>query len=269
MPKGRRARWIMELQQYHFTIEHRSGKHNANADALSRMYINEEEDQSGNECFLALGYETDSENGGTGKIIQPTPCNTCGEITCIGCLGENFSEDSDAISDYSAYRFIQEAKRRKAERYQKQIQREEKGKRPIYMANNSSIIPYEYTPKEIDDIFLENLKEKQVIAGQPITTGGSKCTFYCDTENHHIHNYCKACKQNLAYGAIAHNCVVGFTQGKRRPEMNPRYLISVPWWREPLAVQQENTHTNYQEIPYYNFTLILSLPYEPYIADLD
>ena len=37
IPKGRRARWIMELQQYDFTIEHRAGKKNANADALSRI----------------------------------------------------------------------------------------------------------------------------------------------------------------------------------------------------------------------------------------
>ena len=37
IPKGRRARWIMELQQYNFTIEHRPGKANANADALSQI----------------------------------------------------------------------------------------------------------------------------------------------------------------------------------------------------------------------------------------
>ena len=37
MPKGRRARWVMELQQYDFTIKHRPGKQNANADALSRI----------------------------------------------------------------------------------------------------------------------------------------------------------------------------------------------------------------------------------------
>jgi hypothetical protein len=36
LPKGRRARWVMELQQYEFEIKHRPGKHNANADALSR-----------------------------------------------------------------------------------------------------------------------------------------------------------------------------------------------------------------------------------------
>ena len=47
MPKGRRARWIMELQQYHFSIEHQPGKTNANADALSRMY-----EEAGQEVYL-------------------------------------------------------------------------------------------------------------------------------------------------------------------------------------------------------------------------
>ena len=43
--KGRRARWIMELQQYDFEIKHRSGKENSNADGLSRL-INMEETES-------------------------------------------------------------------------------------------------------------------------------------------------------------------------------------------------------------------------------
>ena len=37
VPKGRRARWIMDLENYDFIIEHRVGKSNANADALSRL----------------------------------------------------------------------------------------------------------------------------------------------------------------------------------------------------------------------------------------
>ena len=43
LPKGRRARWVMELQQYTFEIKHRPGKHNSNADALSRRPIQESE----------------------------------------------------------------------------------------------------------------------------------------------------------------------------------------------------------------------------------
>src|SRR6266498_378001 len=37
-PTGRRAKWIIELQQYNYMIEHRSGKKNQNADALSRLF---------------------------------------------------------------------------------------------------------------------------------------------------------------------------------------------------------------------------------------
>ena len=36
-PKGRRARWIMDLQEYEFEVQHRPGAQNSNADALSRL----------------------------------------------------------------------------------------------------------------------------------------------------------------------------------------------------------------------------------------
>ncbi|GBC36526.2 hypothetical protein GLOIN_2v1777707 [Rhizophagus irregularis DAOM 181602=DAOM 197198] len=49
IPKGRRARWVMDLQQYDFNIKHRAGKANANADALSRMF---EEDSQTHSCFM-------------------------------------------------------------------------------------------------------------------------------------------------------------------------------------------------------------------------
>ncbi len=37
VPIGRRGKWMMELQQYDYKIEHKSGKENKNADALSRL----------------------------------------------------------------------------------------------------------------------------------------------------------------------------------------------------------------------------------------
>ena len=40
-PKGRLARWISYLQQFHYTIEHRSGRKHMNADALSRRQYEE------------------------------------------------------------------------------------------------------------------------------------------------------------------------------------------------------------------------------------
>jgi hypothetical protein len=54
----------MKLQQYDFQIQHHAGKGNSNADALSRMY-KEEENQTFS-CFMisikAEGYETDIED---------------------------------------------------------------------------------------------------------------------------------------------------------------------------------------------------------------
>ena len=40
-PRGRLARWIAYLQQFNYTIEHKSGKKHLNADALSRRYYEE------------------------------------------------------------------------------------------------------------------------------------------------------------------------------------------------------------------------------------
>ncbi|CAB4425379.1 unnamed protein product [Rhizophagus irregularis] len=37
VPKGKRGRWMMELQQYDFEIVHKPGKENKNADAMSRL----------------------------------------------------------------------------------------------------------------------------------------------------------------------------------------------------------------------------------------
>ncbi|CAB4434011.1 unnamed protein product [Rhizophagus irregularis] len=49
IPRGRRARWVIDFQQYDFNIKHRAGKANANADALSRMF---EEDNQTFSCFM-------------------------------------------------------------------------------------------------------------------------------------------------------------------------------------------------------------------------
>ena len=41
-PKGRLARWVMALQEYNFTVKHRPGNNNNNADALSRLPLPQE-----------------------------------------------------------------------------------------------------------------------------------------------------------------------------------------------------------------------------------
>src|SRR4051794_17170215 len=55
LPKGQKARWVMELQQYEFTIKYRSEKANINANALSRILEESE--------VFFLNFESTSENG--------------------------------------------------------------------------------------------------------------------------------------------------------------------------------------------------------------
>src|ERR1041385_7447527 len=69
IPTGRRARWMMFLQQFDIEIVHRPGKANANADALSRIpevscYFGGIEVIRGKENTMIQeegGYETDDE----------------------------------------------------------------------------------------------------------------------------------------------------------------------------------------------------------------
>src|SRR5579859_5313834 len=91
---------------------------------------------------------------------------------------------------------------------------------------------------QYEGYFNENIKVKNVVANQPLKTGGSKCDDHCDIENHHIHFYCKACKRNLSYGKPIHDCIIGFELGKIYPDMDPRDLINEPWWNDPDELNQ-------------------------------
>src|SRR3982074_2595606 len=70
-------------------------------------------------------------------------------------------------------------------------------------------VTWEYCQGKLEDIYKKNIKEKWVIANQPIIHGGFRCTFSCNTENHHLHTYCKTCQRNLLSKTVIHNCNVG------------------------------------------------------------
>src|SRR5262249_34958706 len=73
----------------------------------------------------------------------------------------------------------------------------------------------------------------------------------CDTENHHLHFYCKWCRKNLPYNTTIHKCKMGLDLGQIHPDMDPKYLTNYRWWTEPPAITEENrTHYIHHGIQY-------------------
>ena len=72
------ARWLEELQQYHFTIKHRPGKEHANADALSRL------PEDWEQCE---------------KEVKPSdlPCGGCSYCTNLHEKWAEFTEEVDNV----------------------------------------------------------------------------------------------------------------------------------------------------------------------------
>lgn len=316
LPKGRRARWIMELQQHEFTMEHRAGKTNANADALSRMYetevlmveINELSStdegvymdnmdhhtfkrrrlENGGLEVAAEKWITDGsaeeskpndederiiwtkQDKGKAKAVSPLVYLCCGEVVCT-CSYSDPVDWGDYTKSYREYHFNELIKSQEEIILETETEMEENingwgriktemptpndyaeddwgtsypDSEPDTKSNKGDdviyTVAYTFTRREFEDMYRSHIRVRQVIAGQPITRGGSKCDDYCDIENHHVHTYCKACQRNLPYGTVVHNCKIGLEPGKIHPDMDPNYLVNRPWWTEPPRVQMEN-----------------------------
>src|SRR3954454_18919398 len=307
MPSGRRARWIMELQQYDFTIKHRPGKQNANADALSRIEEHEEEvscymiDQcepveyalsdlyhrqkrrklgereeasylikAASEYLKELGPapgESENEEEPETLLLIDENDEPMGYLVPNGYFNLNESEDeSDKESSSSEesrgseeYRIYQEWMETGSyvEEHDENDPEEPEGEFLELIENGVATISYAYSGGEVLDLYRKAIQIKQVIAGQPIQRGGSKCSETCDMENHHTHTYCKTCKRNLLTGTIKHECKWGFKEGEIHPEMNPEYLINHPWWSEPLSVLLENNTSYLRQL----LRCVLNLPF--------
>jgi len=81
-PEGQLARWLEELSQYDFDIEHRAGKHYSNADAMSR---HEGEIHNMCNCYQA------------GKDVSDLPCGGCQHCQRLHDRWERFEEDVEDV----------------------------------------------------------------------------------------------------------------------------------------------------------------------------
>ncbi|XP_038145914.1 uncharacterized protein LOC119786541 [Cyprinodon tularosa] len=81
-PEGQLARWLEELSQYDFHIEHRAGKQHATADTMSRL---PKENMEKCDCYQA------------GVNLADLPCRGCKYCQRIHERWENFEEDMDDV----------------------------------------------------------------------------------------------------------------------------------------------------------------------------
>jgi len=232
----------MELQQHHFTIEHRPGKANNNADALSRMYNQTDEVQ----CLMVNAEYYEEEIASPDyqhrpkkmriekRACTPPPQSPLLYECCQQIICECETSDHD---DWDAY-----------QRAWEDSIYEENWDTSYNLGNDpmegDEIVTrtYTYTKEDLRELYKGSIKLKEIIAGQPLMKGGSRCTDACDIENYHTHTYCTTCKRNLFQDTIVHDCNFGFGCGDIHPEMNPRFLVNIPWWKEPLAVQNHNNY---------------------------
>ena len=312
MPTGRRARWMMYLQQFKFEIVHRPGKENSNADALSRMpttqcffigveNIEGEEDSNLDSDFEYSDADYYSAEEDIDQILQLYREDK-GKGKEISFINRTNEEQFGAFQDYLRNEDPEESASTngwgETDAHREDLWRNDRVEDDTWGPNypeseeadsdddeiieisanfppqllglsnpNATSLGYQYTRQELERLYAQNIRIRQVIAGQPYTRGNGQCTFACDTENHHIHTYCTKCKNNLPYGTTVHLCVLP-TRGEPFFVMDPTFLINNPWWTEPLPVQQHNCYI------YTKFLqrMLLGLPFytpEPSIAELD
>ena len=307
MPTGRRARWVMELQQYDFVIKHRPGKTNNNADALSRIepvftieVLEETDNGLGSNYLDTMEHHTHkrrklendqievmAEEWVTDKNENSDPLVECSykpqrhgdECVCLKCLRiqkgkfraisptiyscceqvicecehpdpidwnkyiksyQIETEESDQNGWGNIEREIPTPTQYADDDWGNSYPSDDENNENRQVDNFVHTIAYTFTREEFLNIYRPYIQVKQVIAGQPITRGGSKCDASCDIYNHHLHTYCKMCQKNLPYGTIVHDCKVGLEPGKIHPGMDPKALVNHQWWEEPPAIQMEN-----------------------------
>ena len=82
--------------------------------------------------------------------------------------------------------------------------------------------------------------------------GKFKCLDHCDTENHHLHKWCKTCARRIDLeDNNNHNCNFGTRPRIVHPDMDPAYLYNDIFWQENLPFYHQEAAEYYRHNPYH------------------
>ena len=272
---GRRARWIMNLQSYKFDIQHRPGKSNANADALSRMYEEENEEQevhclfasvedkkgkkradhidvnvSQLEKFYARKFEDthlDQQHDSWERPFKQQDWEpedeqkyTFEQESWGELREENRNEMWENDSNDWGNSYPNEPQQSTSQQQQyfgpSRITYENEFIKVAPRGDDSYAYGFAYNTANLQQLYSQNIAIRQVIANQPYTRGNGQCDDSCDIENHHIHTYCRGCKRNIPYGTTIHQCNI--PNYNCNFAMDPNFLVNQPWWNESIRTTE-------------------------------
>src|SRR5438045_1683318 len=237
MPSGRRARWIMYLQQFKFEIIHRPGKDNKNADALSRIpetqcfFIGVENkggEESNEENFSEInpleqvepeddGYEGESEDNTEEKEFFEEEMEQIRERMKENesYYSEKHAEDIISHYSYNPEEPIENPNGWGQEYYDMEIYNNPEAYNETLndywgtpdLSNEIEnhieevwgfwTVAWTYDKNEVTQLLNDVIETRWVTANQPNKRGKWKCTNYCDVENHHVHTWCTICQRRI------------------------------------------------------------------------
>jgi len=206
-------------------------------------------------------------------VRSPRPYSCCGEIWCTCMNNDNFYDDDHEVAQENESYYSEKHAEDIISHYSNEPRENSNGWGSEYYDNdtwnnheayNDTInegwglpdaeneaeqhidevwsfwtVAWTYDKNEVTRLMNDVIETRWTIANQPTKRGKWKCDDYCDTENHHVHVWCKICQRRIdREERMNHNCRFGIGTGQVHPEMNPEHLFNDVFWTEPQLANE-------------------------------
>jgi hypothetical protein len=211
----------------------------------------ENDEESDNESYISMESLNDEKQKLENlqqnpiRLISPRPWECCGEIICRcydvdeisappSSINSNENDNGWGPEYYHQTTWSDYSEDESNDNWSHSDNKDEQEIDELWSIETPA---WTYTNKELNQYYKELTKERWVVANQPQKRGRMKCINCCDTENHHLHQWCKPCEKRIEWeNNHIPTCKFGIEQGQIKPEMNPEHLVNEVFWNEPTDV---------------------------------